>query len=447
MTKSAVLYARISVATEESVSVARQLVLGRKYAEARGWEVVGEFVDEGVSATFYKPEKRAGWQALLASELWFDAVIVWKVDRLSRRVIDFLRADEVLQARGAALVCVEQTIDMTSGEGRAFAQMLAVFSELESAAISARLVSAKSHLIQAGRIAGGPPLYGWMAIPNPDGPGKVLAKDPERIDWTEAMARRALAGDTVTDIRRWLTDAPAPQPRVPAEHLKAKEWAYCVVHRILKNPLLAGMILYNPDNGMTNTRDVLRDARGDPIIRADLAVISVTERQDLLSILDERTRQYHQWRIPRGNIPPILRGLAHCGLCDRQEPMRPCVKNGRHALYCPALRAVHLDPATGRLPRGATPLRARTPPAVPTRGPGPRRPGRDRATGIDRARPQADRVGDDRSLCRHRVAGDEDGPPEGEAEQDPARDQEPTLRRADRHRPDHRGRLAALRDR
>ncbi|MGH3346354.1 MAG: recombinase family protein [Nocardioides sp.] len=87
-----VLYARISVTTEESVSVARQIASGRKYAAARGWRVVGEFVDDGVSATHNKPERRPGWRSLLAFQVPFEAVVVWKVDRLARRVIDFLHA-------------------------------------------------------------------------------------------------------------------------------------------------------------------------------------------------------------------------------------------------------------------------------------------------------------------------------------------------------------------
>jgi site-specific DNA recombinase len=56
MTRNAVLYARISIASEESVSVARQLEAGRKYARARGWVVVGEYIDEGVSATQNRPK-------------------------------------------------------------------------------------------------------------------------------------------------------------------------------------------------------------------------------------------------------------------------------------------------------------------------------------------------------------------------------------------------------
>src|SRR5918994_509831 len=176
MAKTAVLYARVSVFTEESVSIARQLESTRKFAEARGWEVVGEFVDEGVSATKNKPEVREAWSALLASEFAYDAVVVWKVDRLTRRVVDFMRAHDTLTSRGAGIVCVEQTIDMTTPEGRAFAQMLAVFAELEAAAISSRVVAARAHLLSVGRAPGGRAPYGWTIVQNPIGKGFVLVQ-------------------------------------------------------------------------------------------------------------------------------------------------------------------------------------------------------------------------------------------------------------------------------
>lgn len=68
-----VLYARLSVTKEESVSIARQLRSCRGYAEARGWEVTGEFIDDGVSATANRPEDRKGWSALMATE-GFDSI-------------------------------------------------------------------------------------------------------------------------------------------------------------------------------------------------------------------------------------------------------------------------------------------------------------------------------------------------------------------------------------
>ena len=285
MSQQAVLYARISVAYEESVSVARQVESGRKYAEARGWEVVGEFVDDGVSATRRCPEARAGWRSLLTSTTWFDAVIIWKVDRLARRVTDFLQADETLQACGAALVCVEQGIDMMTGEGRAFAQMLAVFGELEAATISSRAKAARDHLIHVGRAVGGSPPYGYRNVPNPNGAGLVKAQDPERIDWVRGMVSRLLHGDTVNSIVRWLDAEHAPMPRPLPDVRISGHWHYCTVRSILMNPLLAGMTIYNPGGrAKGEASQVLRDLTGAPVIRKELAIITPGKRAKILEL-------------------------------------------------------------------------------------------------------------------------------------------------------------------
>src|SRR5680860_1732614 len=116
-TRRAVIYARLSVSTEESVSVERQLEAGEAYAKARGWKVVGTYTDDGVSATHNKPEGRPGWRELLASPQKYDAVIIWKVDRLARRTLDFLHADEALRKRTAGIVAVEDPVDMTTAQG------------------------------------------------------------------------------------------------------------------------------------------------------------------------------------------------------------------------------------------------------------------------------------------------------------------------------------------
>lgn len=63
--KRAVVYARISVTTEESVSVERQIESAESYAAALGWQIVGTYTDDGVSATKNRPEDGPGWRALL----------------------------------------------------------------------------------------------------------------------------------------------------------------------------------------------------------------------------------------------------------------------------------------------------------------------------------------------------------------------------------------------
>lgn len=162
-----VLYVRISLSTEESVSIERQIEAAQQYAAGRGWKVVGTFRDEGVSATHNKPEDRKGWQALVAARESYDAVVIWKVDRLARRVIDFLNANETVKARGAGIVAVEDPIDMTTAQGEAFAIMLAVFGQLEAATIRARVKAARDYLLRQGRYVGGGVPYGYRAVPNP----------------------------------------------------------------------------------------------------------------------------------------------------------------------------------------------------------------------------------------------------------------------------------------
>lgn len=96
---------------------------------------------------------------------------------------------------------------MTTPEGRGFATMLAVFGEMEAAAISARVKAARNYLIQAGRVVGGTVPYGWQSVPNPDGPGWVLSQDPERVDYIRGMIDRVLRGDSIYSVVQWLDEA------------------------------------------------------------------------------------------------------------------------------------------------------------------------------------------------------------------------------------------------
>jgi site-specific DNA recombinase len=350
------------------VSVERQLHSGRRYAEARGWAVVGEFVDAGVSATYSKPASRAGWTNLVTTSTQYDAVVIWKVDRLARRVIDFLNADVALRSRSAAIVCVEQSIDMTTGEGRAFAQMLAVFGELESAAISSRVSAARAHLVHAGRQPGGVPLYGWRSVPNPAGAGKVLAYDPVRIGWARAIVERAMRAESIYSIVRWLESEHAPRPVAGQGSRTSDRWVYGTVKRFLHHPLLGGMTLFNPGNGVRGAaRDVLRGPDGEPIVNHALAIISVEQRQELLRILSSNR---HPAAVPAARrVPtsPLLAQLVSCGHCDRLM-RRAVVSGNRPAMKCPGCMqviAIRLlgGYVTARLleERGSVPIYVRRP--------------------------------------------------------------------------------------
>lgn len=357
--KRAVVYARISLSKEESVSVDRQLESCRKYAEGRGWQVVGEFVDDGVSATANSPEDRKGWRALLATDA-FEAVVIWKIDRLARRVIDFLHVDQALQERGAGLVAVEDPIDMTTPMGRAFATILAVFGEMEAAAISARVTASKEYLISQGRHTGGTPPYGYQAVPIPDGPGWMLAQDPERIDWLAQMVHRALAGETVTRITAWLNEERAPRAATTVRRMADGEvlddrWHRQSVRMILGNPVMAGMRHRNPgaDRAAAPVK-VLVDDTGEPVVDPSLAIVTVAQWEQLQEILDTAYARYvgSHSPPPRMTTTPYLSRVALCAHCEvtmmRGTNQRKPVLCCRHCRQ--TISRTYLDPyLTGRL--------------------------------------------------------------------------------------------------
>jgi site-specific DNA recombinase len=334
-----VLYARLSVTKEESVSIARQLLSCRRYAEARGWEVGGEFIDDGVSATANRPEDRHGWKSLLAADD-FDAVVIWKVDRLARRVLDFLHADETLQKRGAGLVAVEDPIDMTSPQGRAFAVMLAVFGEMEAEAIRARVRAARTQLLKDGRWPGGGIPYGYRSVPNPAGPGRVLVKDPERVHWLTDAVRMALRGETVNAIARSLTTSGAPLPDRPRTRQTTTGWNRQTVDGLLRNPVLAGMTPHNPGRAKSAKRvdpfAVVRDEQGAPVVNASLAVITTEEFTALQRILDSRDSPQTRKRGDRQATSPFLSRVALCDECA--VFMCRGTNQKRPVLYCPTCR-------------------------------------------------------------------------------------------------------------
>ena len=334
MTTRCVIYARISVTTGESVSIEGQIDAGEHYAAAQGWQVVATFIDDGVSASKNRPEERAGWGALLASPKKFDAVIIRKLDRLARSTIDFLHAEKALKERKVALVSVKDNLDMTTSQGRAMATMIATFAQMEAETIAQRVSDARIVLIGAGRLVGGRVPYGWRSIRNPNGPGWVLAQDPDKIDRVRSMVRRIRRGDSVYSVQQWLTEASIPTPAGKGT------WLYNTVERLLRNPILAGMTPYNPGNdGKARGTDVRRNENGLPHVDDDVAIMTVAEWRAMVKALDERDSAQTLPRTLMAKTSGLLSGLVRCGdhLDDdgNGTRMHRGTTQGRHGYICP----------------------------------------------------------------------------------------------------------------
>jgi DNA invertase Pin-like site-specific DNA recombinase len=135
----AALYLRVSTTDQDTARQEREL---RAVAQARGWEVVEVYADNGISGSKGR-EQRPAFDRLHqdATRRRFDIVMAWSVDRLGRSLKDLLVFLGELQAAGVELFLYQQSVDTTTPSGRAMFQMLGVFAEFERAMIRERVLS------------------------------------------------------------------------------------------------------------------------------------------------------------------------------------------------------------------------------------------------------------------------------------------------------------------
>jgi len=146
------LYARVST-TDQDTDL--QLVGLRRYAAARGWVIVGEFVDRGVSgAAASRPALDQLWAAARRRDV--DGVVVWRFDRFSRSVSDLVRSLEEFRALGVAFVSIHEQIDTSSPTGRVVFAVVAAMAEFEREILRERVKAGLSRARERGVRLGRP---------------------------------------------------------------------------------------------------------------------------------------------------------------------------------------------------------------------------------------------------------------------------------------------------
>ena len=154
MDKRAAIYVRVSTDRQTIENQLREL---RQIAERRGWEVVHEYHDTGISGTKSR-EARPGLDEMLkdAQRRRFDVVMAWAIDRLGRSLIDLLGTIQTLEACGVDLYLDQQSIDTTTPAGRLMFQLVGAFAEFEHSIIRQRVRAGLKRAIESGKQLGRP---------------------------------------------------------------------------------------------------------------------------------------------------------------------------------------------------------------------------------------------------------------------------------------------------
>ena len=148
------IYARVST-TNHGQDVSMQTRELPQFAQARCWNVVGEYVDEGISGA---KDRRPALDRLMADahKRKFDVVLVWKFDRFARSVSHLLRALETFNALGIAFVSLSEQMDTTTPAGRMVFTVLGAVAELERSLIVERVRAGLRNARSKGKRLGRP---------------------------------------------------------------------------------------------------------------------------------------------------------------------------------------------------------------------------------------------------------------------------------------------------
>ena len=186
------IYARVSTLNGQNPEM--QLAELREYAVRRGWQVTGEYVDEGISGA---KESRPALNRLMADaqERRFDAVLVWKIDRFGRSLRHLVNALAELAAYGVAFVSLRDHLDLSTPSGRLMFQIIGAMAEFERALIQERVRSGLRNARARGKRLGRPRVQVDSAqVAAMRAAGVSWQRIAEQLNVGVGTAHRALAG-------------------------------------------------------------------------------------------------------------------------------------------------------------------------------------------------------------------------------------------------------------
>jgi len=205
----AIGYCRVSTdkQSEKGISLDAQSEKIRAMAVVHGADLIEVVQDGGESA---KTLNRPGVQRVLEMVQRRDvqAVIIAKLDRLTRSVKDLCELLELFERRGVALISVAESLDTSSAAGRLVINIMAAVSQWEREAIAERTRDALQHKRGQGECVGNI-AYGYRLAPDgkhvePDAPEQAVLAEIQRLRGGGATLRgiaATLNGQALTTRR------------------------------------------------------------------------------------------------------------------------------------------------------------------------------------------------------------------------------------------------------
>ncbi len=268
--------------------------------KSEGWVCLPDRYDDGgfTGGNMERPALKRLLSDIEAGRV--DCVVVYKVDRLSRSLLDFARIMETFEKHGVSFVSVTQQFNTSTSMGRLMLNVLLSFAQFEREIISERTRDKIAAARRKGKWSGGKPLLGYDLIRSPG--GSRLVVNEQEAEQVRQIFRLYLRHERLTPVlreldrrgwhtKRWTTQKGHPFGGQPFNRV--------TLYRLLTNVAYRGKVRH---------RDEVYEGEHEPIIDEALW----RRVQECL-----RTNGRTGGMYVRNKHGALLKGLLYCGVCGR----------------------------------------------------------------------------------------------------------------------------------
>ncbi len=278
-----------------------------------GWKLLPDRYDDGgfSGSNMERPALKRLLNDVKSGKI--DIICIYKMDRLSRSLLDFMKLAEMLEQHNVSFVSVTQDINTSTSAGRMMLNILMTFSEFERAVITERILNSVAGKKKRGKFCGGPAILGYdvnfeakrLEVNNSE--AKIIKLIFQR--YTELGSARDVAVELNNNgykTKTWKSKK--------GKLYEGKEFNSDFIYRALTNPLYIGKVRHKGKK---------YDGEHEAIISPDLW----DKAQQVLS----ENRRAHGFTKHKMESP--FKGLLKCGYCGGALGITYTKKKGRRYTY------------------------------------------------------------------------------------------------------------------
>jgi len=302
---------------QEFNSLDAQRESAEHYIEAqrmRGWTALPDRYDDGgfSGGNMERPGLRRLLADINAGKI--DVIVVYKVDRLSRSLLDFMKMIDLFNEKGVSFVSVTQHFSTTDPTGRMFLGILITFAQYEREVIAERIRDKVAAAKRRGKYCGGVPILGYDV----DRDNKKLLVNPDEARTVQYIFRRFIQIGSAKKLGQELNEQGYRTKAWTTKKGKVREgseWNTAHIYRLLNNRIYIGEIAHKDRSYPGEHEGIIDRATWDK-------VQAILEDNKPVKVSMARTKM----------VAP-LKGVIRCGHCGCAMGPTYARKNGRHYTY------------------------------------------------------------------------------------------------------------------